>query len=122
MHEYAKWKDPLRNRRQSALEESRLCVFTRLNDYYIDKYLRASCNGMQILIRSNFVMYLQGMAASLPKSAYKLRTLDSCLRKIVQNFLFEGGVLGAGVGEGERRVMITHLRETKCFSANYLIH
>ena len=41
MHEYANWKDPLRNRRQSVLEESRLGVFTRLNDYHADILGRA---------------------------------------------------------------------------------
>ena len=34
MHEYAKWLDPLQNRRQSILEESHLRVFTQLNDYH----------------------------------------------------------------------------------------
>ena len=37
-----KWHDPLRNRRQSFLEESYLGVFTQLNDYRI---LNAGCCG-----------------------------------------------------------------------------
>ena len=53
-HEYVKWLDPLLNRRQSILEESRL--FTRLNDYHI---LKAGCCGawsLLPLLRHAFTM------------------------------------------------------------------
>ena len=70
MHEYAKWKDPLQNRRQSAYANLRDWMTTIQTHIY----LKASCNGMQIPIRSNFVIYLQWMAALLPNARFPLMT------------------------------------------------